>query len=84
MRYLISYDLDKPGQNYLAITSQLESVGARRVLFSQWVVRWPNATAATIRAWLWSFMDANDRLLVVSLDSDDWAGMNLMVDPNAL
>ena len=84
MRYLISYDLDKPGQKYDSVIAALESVGAQRVLFSQWVVRWPNTDAVTIRTWLWGFMDRNDRLLIVCLDSTDWAGMNTMVDPNVL
>ncbi len=84
MRYLISYDLDKPGQNYDAVIEALQTVGAQRVLFSQWIVRWNNTTAANIRSYVWKFMDANDRLLVSCLDSADWAGMNLMVDPNTI
>lgn len=84
MRYVISYDLDKPGQNYTAVTNALEKSGAKRVLFSQWVLRHYTATATQIRDWLWNHMDRNDRLLVVCLDSNDWAGMNLMVDPNTL
>ena len=84
MRYLISYDLDSPGQNYDAVIGALRSVGAERVLLSQWVVRWNNTSAVNVRTWLWSQMDRNDRLLVVCLDSADWAGMNLMVDPNTI
>jgi hypothetical protein len=29
-------------------------------------------------------MDGNDRLLVSSLDSDDWASYGLMVNPNTI
>lgn len=84
MRYLISYDLDAPGKNYDKVIAALKAVGAQRVLLSQWVVRWNNTTATNIRSYVWSHMDANDRLLVSSLDSADWAGMNLMVDPNTI
>jgi hypothetical protein len=81
---MISYDLNKPGRDYKTLTDALEKVGARRVLYSQWIVRWNNTTAALIRQYIWTFMDANDRLLVSCLDSADWAGMNLMVDPNTI
>ena len=85
MRYLISYDLDKPGQNYDAITNALQSVGAKRVLFSQWVVNWSQpTTAVNLREWLKTMVDVIDRLLVVALDPVDWAGYNLMVDPNTI
>ncbi len=59
MRYLISYDLDKPGQNYDKVIAALTAVGATRVLFSQWIVRWNNTTAASIRSYVWANMDSN-------------------------
>lgn len=82
MRYVISYDLRQPGQDYDLLIDQLRQFGARRLLQSQWIVRWDGATAATIRNIITQYIDANDRLLVTCLDSDDWAGRNLMVDPN--
>jgi hypothetical protein len=81
---LISYDLDKPGQNYTNLIAALEQAGGKRVLFSQWVVRLNNTSCVAVRDWLWSLMDSNDRLLVVCLDSNDWASMRSMVNINAL
>ncbi len=78
MRYIISYDLNKPGNYYQALWDRLTALGAERVLLSQWVTVRNNATASGIRDHVWAVMDADDRLLVSCLDSDDWAGTNLM------
>ena len=80
MRYVISYDLLTPGQNYNQLTEELHRFGARRLLQSQWIVRWDNTTAATIRNIIRAYIDANDRQLATCLDNADWAGSNLMVD----
>jgi CRISPR/Cas system-associated endoribonuclease Cas2 len=84
MRYLISYDLSQPGQNYAAVVTALESIGARRVLYSQWVVRRGNTTCAGLRDWLRGHTDANDRVLVVELDGTGWASYNTMTDINTI
>ena len=84
MQYVISYDLDAPGKNYKKLTDELVRLGATRILLSQWVARRTGTTATGLRDHVWQFMDANDRLLVTSLGSADWAGRNLMADPNAL
>ena len=39
MRYLISYDLMKPGKNYDALWAALKEIGAKRVLESEWLVK---------------------------------------------
>ncbi len=83
MRYLISYDLDKPGQNYPKIITELESMGAQRVLYSQWVANRTGTTSEGLRNYLKQFIDTNDRLLVVAL-SDDWASYRAMVDINTV
>jgi hypothetical protein len=76
-RYLISYDLDKPGQNYTPLIKELERLGAGRILYSEWV--WQStSTAAEIRDHLKSFVDANDMLLVVALTGEA-AWTSLMV-----
>lgn len=36
--YLISYDLDKPGQNYDKLIARLKQHGAVRVLLSEWAL----------------------------------------------
>ncbi|HVP38134.1 MAG TPA: hypothetical protein VMS93_03015 [Candidatus Saccharimonadales bacterium] len=82
MKYLISYDLNAPGKDYQRLFDALAALNAKRVLFSQWVTNRVNATAVGLRDHIWTFMDANDRLLVSTLDGTDWAGTNLMFDPN--
>ena len=84
MRYLISYDLVKPGKDYKDLIDQLERLGCKRVLLSQWVVRWNSTSAAAIRDALRTYIDGNDRLLVTCIDSADWASWNAMVDINSI
>ena len=78
MKYLLSYDLNKPGQNYQKLWTELAEFDAKRILESQWAFRRINTSAAGLRDHFKQFIDNNDRLLVVSLDSDDWAGWRLM------
>ncbi len=84
MRYVISYDLLAPGRDYTTLTNELRELRAQRILLSQWVVRRINTDAANLRDYLRRFIDSNDRILVTCLDSNDWAGWNLMVDPNTV
>lgn len=48
-KYMISYDLLKPGQNYEALWERLRELGARKILYSQWVLRTASMTALQIR-----------------------------------
>ena len=73
MKFLISYDLDKPGQNYKDLTNGLERSGARRVLKSAWALN-TTWTAAQIRDWVKQRIDSNDRIVVTELG--DWAAYN--------
>jgi hypothetical protein len=84
MRYLISYELNTPGRDYLTLWNALAGLNAKRVLYSQYVLRRYDTTAARLRDQLWTFMDAGDTLLIVCLDNTDWAEMNPMVDLNAV
>ena len=84
MRYVISYDLNDPGQNYASVTNAITELGGQRVLLSQWVVNRTGTNATGIRNYIWAYMDANDRLLVNSLESADWAGFNLLIDPHTV
>lgn len=74
--YLVSYDLDKPGQNYERLIARLKQFRAIRVLYSQWVLR-STLTAIELRDDLKTYVDANDRLLITRL-TNDWASYNLM------
>ena len=73
--FLISYDLDKPGQNYQKLIAELERLGGFRVLFSQWAVQLSNPVVQ-VRDHLLQFIDSNDRLLVMEVGN--WASWGLM------
>jgi hypothetical protein len=79
-RYLISYDLDKPGQNYHPLIAELERLGASRVLFSEWI--WQSTwSAVQIRDHLKSLIDGNDMLLVVALTGEAaWTQLMVTTD----
>lgn len=67
--FLISYDLDKPGQDYPRLIERLEQLGAVRVLLSEWIVNGSH-TSASLRDDLMRYVDANDKLLVVRLNGE--------------
>ncbi len=74
-RFLVSYDLITPGQEYPRLVEELKRLGGKKVLASQWAVH-VDKTAVELRDHIWGFMDANDRLLISDLESN-WAGMRL-------
>ena len=76
-KYLISYDLDKPGQDYSKLISELERLGGIKILYSEWILR-NEASAVQLRDHLRSFIDSNDMLLVVGLTGEA-AWTSLMV-----
>ncbi|HEV8415818.1 MAG TPA: hypothetical protein VGQ49_19665 [Bryobacteraceae bacterium] len=78
--YLISYDLDKPGQNYPRLIARLQAHGAVRVLLSQWALT-STWSAEQLRNDLQAYMDTNDRILVVEI-SGQWAYSNIMASEN--
>jgi hypothetical protein len=67
--YLVSYDLDKPGQDYQRLISEIERLGGVKILYSEWVIK-SNLTAAQLRDHLYAFMDGNDMLLVVAMTGE--------------
>jgi hypothetical protein len=76
-KYLISYDLDKPGQDYSKLISELERLGGIKILYSEWIMK-SQASAAQLRDHLRAFIDSNDMLLVVGLTGEA-AWTSLMV-----
>ena len=80
-KYIVSYDLLKPGKDYKAIIKAIEDLGGKRALLSQWIIK-SNSTAVAIRDHLRQFIDSNDRLLVNGIGNGTWASWNLLVDPN--
>jgi hypothetical protein len=76
MRYSLSYDLITPGKDYEKLWNALKEFGAKRLLESQWGFRRVNTTAAGLRDYFKQFIDSNDRLVVLSVDSGEWATWN--------
>ena len=76
-KYLVSYDLDKPGQDYTRLISELERLGGIKILYSEWILR-NDASAVALRDHLKAFIDGNDMLLVVALTGEA-AWTSLMV-----
>ncbi len=79
MKYLISYDLTKPGQNYARLHAELQRAGARRVLQSAWALN-TTTSATQIANWLRQYVDLSDRILVTELNN--WASIRSMADIN--
>ena len=77
MKYVLSYDLISPGQDYQKLWDELASFNAYRVLESQWTFDRINTNASGLRNHFQQFIDTNDRLLIICLDSADWAAYNL-------
>lgn len=77
--FSISYDLNKPGQSYPAIITRLETLGAKRVLYSHWMLRHGGYSAETLRNDLMNCIDQNDRLLVIDTTTGAMAWHNMMV-----
>lgn len=84
MKYMISYDLRASGRNYKSLYDELDKFSAKRVLEFQWVFNRINTKASGLREYFRRFIDSNDGLMITSLDSSDWAGLNLSFDPNKI
>lgn len=80
---LVSYDLDKPGQNYQLLIAALQSLGFTRILLSTWVKR-GQSDIAKLRDLLWSKMDGNDRLIVANFDGSAWQNLLALANLNKL
>jgi CRISPR/Cas system-associated endoribonuclease Cas2 len=82
MRYLITYDLLTPGQDYETLIKTLQTWGAKKVALSTWVIR-TDSTAQQLRDALRNYIDYNDRLIVVQM-TGDWATWQSMHDINTI
>lgn len=76
---VVSYDLNRPGQDYPAIIKRLEQLGAKRILYSQWMLK-TDMTAAQLRDDLQRFIDQSDLLLVVDATNAPMAWTKLKVE----
>jgi len=73
--YLVSYDLNAPGQNYDKLIKHLESYPTHwHFQMSAWIVG-PADDALTVATAAWKHMDGNDKLVVQAFTPDSaWAG----------
>ncbi|MDP3650334.1 MAG: hypothetical protein Q8R67_01505 [Rhodoferax sp.] len=77
----ISYDLNRPGQDYPSIIETIKSLGNwAKVQKSFWYVK-SNLTAMQAVERVWAHMDANDSLIVVDATNNNsaWQGLNPVV-----
>lgn len=65
-RYIVTYDLNKKGQDYEAIVAELETLGARRIQASVWLLESAQAIDVIYRTLL-SRVDGNDALTVAAV-----------------
>jgi hypothetical protein len=65
--YWISYDLDKPGQDYSDLIAELKRFGAVRILKSDWLLGHNTTTPEALRNTFSQYLDDNDRMMVAEL-----------------
>jgi hypothetical protein len=71
--FVVSYDLNAPGQNYQPLIDALEAVPHCHPLKSFWLVD-VEQTAIEVRDALLSYMDSNDSLAVIEFTpTAQWA-----------
>ena len=78
MLHWISYDLDKPGQDYKDLIARLRALSAVKILKSDWAPG-NDASPEAIRNDLQRFLDENDRIMVSEVYNNA-AWQNLLVD----
>lgn len=81
--YWVSYDLDKPGQDYTDLINRLRQWKATRILKSDWLLPHNNTTPAAIRDDLAKYLDDNDRMMVAELHNNA-AWQNCLIDDAAV
>ena len=76
MNFIVSYDLNQPVQQYTQLWGALRALGGERILESVWAVI-ANGTAEGLRNHLGQYMDPNDRIIVIDVDTAEHAWSNL-------
>ncbi len=75
MKYLITYDLNRTGQNYEGLYELIKNLGDyRHPMQNTWFVK-SNLTAGQIRDALRPALDENDKLFVCSISN--WGSINI-------
>jgi hypothetical protein len=80
--YWVSYDLDKPGQDYSDLINRLKQYTAQEVTRSDWLVA-SDWTPAQVRDDLLAYLDNNDRIIVAELKYNA-AWKNLLIPSDAV
>ena len=77
MAYLITYDLNKPGQNYTKLYEAIKALSGTHwhMMESVCTTALP-APATTLRDSLAANIDKNDKLLVAKLSEAAWQGIS--------
>lgn len=71
---LITYDLNKPGQNYEKLYDKIKTFGAWwHHIDSTWIVD-TNLTVGEVNDRLLSVMDDSDSVLILNITGDTYAG----------
>lgn len=73
MKYIVTYDLRKAGQNYDGLTAALNKYPSARPMQSTWFIE-STSMAGTIYSDLSQYIDKNDRLFVSEINNnrDGW------------
>lgn len=76
--YLIGYDLNKSGQDYTTLISEIKKLGTWwHCLDSTFIIK-SSSSAVEIRNHLIKFIDSNDKMLVVYLNGEAaWTGFSI-------
>ena len=76
VKYIISYDFTR-GKSYRdKLDKKLNSLGAKRILESQWVVKYSGDSEALYYE-IKSYFIKNDRILINPLATTNWSAWNL-------
>lgn len=81
-KYIVTYDLRKPGQNYDELIKAIKTYKWAKVTESAWFVA-TTSTSAEVRDKLKAHIDAGDRLMVAALTGAA-AWRNCIADDEAL
>lgn len=81
--YFLDYDLRKK-RDYQTLYDELAKFNAVRVLESSWCFNRINTTAVGLRDYFKNFIDSDDGLCVIQVDTDKWATYKALGTPKDL
>jgi hypothetical protein len=76
---LVTYDLNRPGQDYHGLWAYLRQYQARRILLSVWVLKTEKTAANLLAEMTEHLLDNNDKVFVCSL-AGSWVARMLDED----